>query len=295
LAIGNPFGQYFMSIAPIYEDLLNRDPRWALSEGSRHFEEDSAVFQALHGIAGRLKSLGIPYAVIGGMALFRHGLRRFTEDVDILVTKDDLKTIHTKLEGLGYLPPFAKSKHLRDTRLGVRIEFLTSGEFPGDGKPKPVSFPNPAEVSFEAEGISYVTLPRLVELKLASGMTNASRLKDLADVMELIKIRDLPRELVQDLNPFVAEKYLELWSQAKPRFIRVWRDPRLDASVRSIDDVIRVLPEMASEFTTLRDLGAQLDLDNGVDGAIRLWLHDEDEAQSHGFVNESDYWDDADA
>ena len=35
-----------------YEDQLNRDPRWALSEGSRHFEEDS--FKALHGIASRL-------------------------------------------------------------------------------------------------------------------------------------------------------------------------------------------------------------------------------------------------
>ena len=49
---------------PIYEELLNRDPRWALSEGSRHFEEDSAVFKALHNITSRLKTLGIPYAVL---------------------------------------------------------------------------------------------------------------------------------------------------------------------------------------------------------------------------------------
>src|SRR3954454_13644950 len=101
---------------PVYEELLNRDPRWALSEGSRHFEENSAVFKALHNITSRLKALGIPYAVVGGMALFRHGLRRFTEGVDILVTKDDLKTIHEKLSGLGYLPPFTNSKQLRDTQ-----------------------------------------------------------------------------------------------------------------------------------------------------------------------------------
>jgi hypothetical protein len=105
-----------------------------LSEGSRHFEEDSAVFKALHNITQHLKSLGISYAVVGGMALFRHGLRRFTEDVDILVTKEDLKKIHEKLEGLGYLPPFTNSKHLRDTQLGVKIEFLTTGDYPGDGK-----------------------------------------------------------------------------------------------------------------------------------------------------------------
>ena len=90
-----------------------------MSEGSRHFEENSAVFKALHNIAQRLKALGVPYAVVGGMALFRHGLRRFTEDVAILVTKEDLKKIHAKLGGLGYLPPFTKSKHLRDTQFGV--------------------------------------------------------------------------------------------------------------------------------------------------------------------------------
>lgn len=200
---------------PIYEEMLNRDPKWALSEGSRHFEEDSAVFKALYNITSRLKTLGIPYAVVGGMALFRHGLRRFTEDVDLLVTRNDLKTIHEKLEGLGYLPPFTNSKHLRDTRLGVRIEFLTTGDFPGDGKPKPVSFPDPQQVSFEAEGINYIKLPKLVELKLASGMTNPGRLKDLADVMELIKILNLPLEFTEQLNPFVHDKFRELWSAAK--------------------------------------------------------------------------------
>lgn len=198
-----------------YEELLNRDPRWALSEGSRHFEEGSAVFQALHEIASRLKSLGIRYAIVGGMALFRHGLRRFTEDVDILVTKDDLKTIHEKLEGLGYVPPFTNSKHLRDTRHGVKIEFLTTGDYPGDGKPKPVVFPDPRAVSFEADGISYVNLQTLVELKLASGMTNPGRLKDLADVMELIKTLGLPVDIADQLNPFVRDKYKELWTGSR--------------------------------------------------------------------------------
>jgi Uncharacterised nucleotidyltransferase len=199
---------------PIYEELLNRDPRWALSEGSRHFEENSAVFKALHNVTSRLKSLGIPYAVVGGMALFRHGLRRFTEDVDLLVTKQDLEAIHEKLEGLGYLPAFPNSKHLRDTQLGVMIEFLTTGDYPGDGKPKPVSFPDPKHVSFEADGISYIKLPKLVELKLASGMTNPGRLKDLSDVLEVIKALTLPIEFASQLDPFVQDKFKELWRDA---------------------------------------------------------------------------------
>lgn len=95
----------------------------------------------------------------------------------------------------------------------MRIEFLISGEFPGDGKPKPIAFPKPQEAAVVVGGIRYLELPRLVELKLASGMTGgAARLKDLADVVELIKILDLPGDFVADLHPYVREKFLELWT-----------------------------------------------------------------------------------
>jgi hypothetical protein len=198
-----------------YEDRLSNDARWALSEGSRHFEENSDVFRAFQKITRRLAELEVPYAIVGGMSLFRHGLRRFTEDVDILVTKDGLRRIHEKLPGLGYLPVHPHSKHLRDTEFGVRIEFLTTGDFPGDGQPKPVAFPDPRSVSFESDGVSHITLPALIELKLASGMTNPARLRDLADVLELIKLRDLPADYAEQLNPFVRDKYRELYQAAK--------------------------------------------------------------------------------
>jgi hypothetical protein len=186
-----------------------------MDEGDRHFQHESQVFKALRKIARRLEDLGIPYAVAGGMSLDAHGFRRLTIGVDILVTREGLKVIHERLEGLGYVPPFTGGKNLRDTESGVRIEFLVAGEFPGDGKPKPVAFPDPADVGVEIEGVRYLSLPRLVELKLASGMTNVGRLRDLADVIELIKTRDLPAEFTEELNPFVREKYLELWRNVR--------------------------------------------------------------------------------
>ncbi len=198
-----------------YEDRLNGDWELALSEGSRYFQEKSEVQETLRKIAGRLHDLGVSYAIAGGMALYKHGYRRFTEDVDILVTREGLKLIHEKLDGLGYLPPFAGSKQLRDTEHGVRVEFLIAGEFPGDGKPKPVAFPDPATASIDLDGVSYLSIPALIELKLASGMTNIGRLKDLADVQEFIKALKLPASFADELNPYVREKYLELWTGSR--------------------------------------------------------------------------------
>jgi hypothetical protein len=199
-----------------YERILDNDWGRALSEGSRFFEGKSAVQDSLRKIARRLGDLGIPYAVVGGMALYRHGFRRFTEDVDLLVTPEGLKEIHDRLEGLGYVPPFAGSKQLRDAETGVRIEFLVSGAYPGDGKPKPVAFPDPSTVSVDLDGINYLRLETLVELKLASGMTGgAGRLKDLGDVVELMKILDLPADFAEQLNPYVRDRYVELWTDLK--------------------------------------------------------------------------------
>jgi hypothetical protein len=274
-----------------YETRLTQNPGWALSEGGRHFEEESAVFGALRKITKRLDDLDIPYAVVGGMALFLHGLHRFTEDVDILVTKENLRKVHAELGGLGYLPPHKNSKNLRDTELGVRIEFLTSGEYPGDGKEKPVSFPDPVEVSIEKEGVKYLDLPTLIELKLASGMTNPGRLKDLADVLELIKLLNLPANFSEQLNPYVRDKFAELWSQGKKRFVTVWRNKWLTADAKSIDEMIASLKDAAETLEAMRRDGVTLDDNGGVrDDYVRLVTTDPEVAKKYDMVEETEFW-----
>ena len=144
--------------------------------------KEDAVHKTLRAIALRLDELKIPYAIVGGMALVAHGYERTTVDVEILLTSEGSRRVREKLDGLGYVPPFTGSRDLRDMQTGVRIEFLITGEFPGDGKPKPVAFPDPAAVAVEIDGIRYLRLENLIELKLASGITNPNRLRDLADV-----------------------------------------------------------------------------------------------------------------
>ena len=78
-----------------------------------------------------------------------------------------------------------------------------------------MAFPDPAQVAVEGERFRILALPKLVELKLASGMTAPHRLKDLADVLELVRAAKLPAELATSLDPYVREKYLELWRAAQ--------------------------------------------------------------------------------
>lgn len=221
-----------------YERQLDQNLELAMSEGSLFFEGRGRVQESLRRITGRLDQLGIAYAVAGGMALFLQGYRRYTEDVDILVTPEGLQQIHEALDGMGYVRPTEKSKDLRDMRSGVRIEFLVSGRYPDDGKPKDIAFPDPATVAENRDGIRVVNLPTLVSLKLASGMTSAHRLKDIADVGELIQVLGLPSNLADQLHPFVRERYASLWKQLQRRYVRVYSHAELGGEAPTVEEAI---------------------------------------------------------
>lgn len=193
-------------------NIRSRSIHEVYAEGLRYFMGRGELNNALAQLSADLKRRGIDYMVIGAIALMAHGYPRFTEDIDLVLTGEGLEAFHDELVGHGYRPAFEGArKKLRSTRDGVPIEVITTGEYPGDGKPKPVSFPAPAEASVEIDGVRVVTLDKLIELKLASGMTAPHRLKDLADVQELIKLRSLGAEFAEGLNPYVREQYLHLW------------------------------------------------------------------------------------
>jgi hypothetical protein len=90
-----------------------------------------------------------------------------------------------------------------------------AGDYPGDGRPKPVRFPEPRQASVDAGALRVLSLARFIELKLASGMTAPHRLQDLADVLKLIAASKLPREFSASLDPYVRAKYDELWQAAQ--------------------------------------------------------------------------------
>jgi hypothetical protein len=181
------------------------------AEGLRYFMGRGSLNNTLARLAADLKEYHIDYMVIGAVALLAHGYPRFTEDIDLVMTQDGLDRFHDKLVGLGYSPAFRGArKRLRSTADAVSIEVMTTGEYPGDGKPKPVRIPDPVAASTEVDGIRIVTLEKLIELKLASGLSAPDRLRDLADVQELIKIRKLEADFAEKLDPYVRAKFVEL-------------------------------------------------------------------------------------
>jgi hypothetical protein len=188
-----------------------------LRQVDEFFMATSPIHKTLSDVARRLSEEQIDYAIIGGMALALHGFIRPTEDVDLLMSRQGLEEFHEKLVGRGYVPLFPGArKHFRNTETGVKVEVITAGEYPGDGKPKPVVFPEPKNVAIDIAEYRVVGLESLIELKLASGLSAKHReLRDLADVQQLIEILHLPSELSQRLDGSVRDEYLRLWKLAQ--------------------------------------------------------------------------------
>jgi hypothetical protein len=176
---------------------------------------EADVHRALEKIAHLLREDGIAYALVGAMALNEYGYRRVTVDVDLLLSREGLAAFKQKHLGRGYVEKFPGSKGFRDVENGVGIDVVLAGDYPGDGKPKPVRFPDPAQVALVGERVAVLPLHMLIELKLASGTSAPHRLKDLADVLELVRAAALPESLAERLEPSVRAKYRELWSAAQ--------------------------------------------------------------------------------
>lgn len=205
-----------MAEIPAYEAYVRESTERILQEASKFFMERGNVYEALRSLAHRLDESGIPYAVLGAIALGQHGMPRMTMDIDVLMTSEGLSQFKERFLGRGYVAAFpGAEKTFRDTGTGVRIEVITTGEYPGDGRPKAVQFPHPAEASVDMGGIRVISLERLIELKLASGMTAAHRLRDLADVQDLIRVLNLPADLAERLDGSVRALYQKLWTQAQ--------------------------------------------------------------------------------
>jgi hypothetical protein len=166
----------------------------------------SGIVESARAAVSVLAEHGIPHLIVGGLAVQEHGYPRVTIDVDIVVP-DVLEAVEFLTASL--TGPFYRvhgvHDRVEDRRNGVMIDLLPAGKVLRRGCKVP--FPQPGKI---AEQIQIVTLEQLISLKLDSWAGSpARRLKDKADVNELILRRKLPREL--GVAPAVRPLYLETW------------------------------------------------------------------------------------
>jgi hypothetical protein len=162
--------------------------------------------QTARAAAATLAHHDIPHLIVGGFAVQEHGYPRLTIDLDIVVP-DVLEAVEFLTADLS--GPFARvSGHqdrVKDKRNGVLIDLLPAGHVAKQGCKVP--FPLPEKVADQPQ---ITSLANLISLKLDSwSNTPLHRLKDKADVVELIVRRKLPRELA--IAEPVRNLYLEIW------------------------------------------------------------------------------------
>jgi hypothetical protein len=139
------------------------------------------VDQALPATRELLASAGVPFKVVGGLAVIHHGYARTTEDIDLLIEAGSQERLDSRLAPCGFVRE--SPDRLRHRATGVAVHLLIAGEpMPRPGSPP---YSSPDSLPSSPEDATVVSLDALVRLKLLAG-----RHQDRADVVALLKSLD---------------------------------------------------------------------------------------------------------
>jgi hypothetical protein len=180
------------------------DFRRRLEEIGMFFEGRGREHKTMRRLVANLEKANIPYAIMGAMAVNAHRHQRTTKDVDVLLTLAGFEAFRRRFVPRSYDSLPGQPRRFFDRRHRVKFDILVTGLFPGSGKPGPIAFPDPAEVSETIQDIQVVNLPTLVQLKLA-----ARRPKDFGDVVELIRANQLDESFRKKLHQSVQRDFSE--------------------------------------------------------------------------------------
>lgn len=165
------------------------------------------VVQSLQWSHKKLVELGVPHALIGGMALSEYGYGRGTQDVDWLIPEEFVATVleHFQKEGFQV---FHQSGDVLQLTGAAEIDFLIAR--------RPISR-SMIENAHESEGLDLpvVSSNDLIGLKIQCYAGNPKRKsKELSDIQELIeRCSDLDWEKIK----FYADHFNEWESIRKLR------------------------------------------------------------------------------
>jgi len=178
-------------------------------QGARHIRNISGTASLEVVLLKAVKVLaheGIPHLLGGGFAVQEHGYCRTTQDLELVVPS--IPEAKEKLSAGGFEKSSDSSTAVIDTDSKVKIKLL-----PGGGKvfaKEKLVQPMPTAVSEQPQVMS---LAELLNTKLSRGW-----MKDLSDVVELIKANSLRREYPVDGT--VRTDYEKAWDTAAAEMAR---------------------------------------------------------------------------
>jgi hypothetical protein len=152
----------------------------------------ATVIKAAVAASQKLTSLGIPHAIIGGIAVGAHGAPRATKDVDFLVNERDAfsgKAILSFREGVPI------------SAYDVSIDYLTP-----EGSPYVALLQSAITKAHVTKGLPVVQLIPLVVMKLHAG-----RRRDLDDVSRLLEQADVEDRVRKFLSANAPELLPKLY------------------------------------------------------------------------------------
>lgn len=175
------------------------------------------LHKAIKALSNILKIYNINFTIIGGAARNEYKYPKITEDIDILVSKEDKDKM--KNIPIGYMKDLSNGRVKRFSLHEPKtlIDVIYEGEISGDGV-NGLKFVNPKSISTHIHGFSYITLKNLIEYKLSSGIYGHQRYKDFDDVVELIKRNFLKKNFGNFFRQDLKEKYIQLWEETYKKF-----------------------------------------------------------------------------
>lgn len=135
--------------------------------------------------------------VVGGIAVALHGYPRYTGDIDIYSL--DRWATHELLEAAGIKWDGAHREHVID---GVAVHMVQDDSL--GGPPKHVR---------TIQGVKVIGLADLVRGKLTVGLEEHHRGKDIADVLELIRLVPLRKDFAAKLPKHLRSAFEEFVDQ----------------------------------------------------------------------------------
>jgi hypothetical protein len=158
-------------------------------------ENRGAVLETARRVSKILRDAKIDGAIIGGIAVFLHGYRRTTADVDVFID-DDLSVAAGALRDAGLIYDEANRE-------------FRAGEVPVQLVDERIAQPAPVG-RVKIDNVTTVSLADLINLKLRSGTRSIARAQDIADVVGLIGANKLTGAFTSKLDKSLRAEFRKL-------------------------------------------------------------------------------------